>query len=94
MGGSSNRGFFGASPQRVLPTIMWPVLLCACFIFGLLVSALWYTSNERRKREALVVRRYFEPVAVCEATVAILSGVLLWMGFWDFIDEYLVPKEW
>ena len=79
----------------MLPTVLWPMLLCISFVFGLIVSALWVTSksppNVRRNSSS---RRYFEPAAVCEALVAIISGVLLWMGFWDFIDEYLVPKEW
>ena len=26
--------------------------------------------------------------------VAIFSGALLWIGFWDVIDSYLVPKQW
>ena len=28
-------------------------------------------------------RAYFEPMAILEASVSILSGVLLWIGFWD-----------
>ena len=39
-------------------------------------------------------RRYFEPLAVAEAFVSITSGVLIWMGFWDFIDTYVVPERW
>ena len=36
-------------------------------------------------------KRYFEPLAVLEASVSIVSGVLIWMGFWDLCDLYLVP---
>ena len=39
-------------------------------------------------------RRYFELLAVAEAFVSITSGVLIWMGFWDFIDTYVVPERW
>ena len=38
-------------------------------------------------------RRYFEPLAVLEATVAIMSGVLIWMGFWDLVEE-IIPDTW
>ena len=34
------------------------------------------------------------PLAVAEAFVSITSGVLIWMGFWDFIDTYVVPERW
>ena len=34
-----------------------------------------------------------EPVALCEALVAVTSGVLLWMGLWDLIEE-VVPAVW
>ena len=37
--------------------------------------------------------RYCEPMAVVEALVAIVSGVLLWIGFWDLI-ELVVPSKW
>lgn len=28
-------------------------------------------------------RAYLEPMALVEASVAILAGVLIWLGFWD-----------
>ena len=34
-----------------------------------------------------------EPLALCEALVAVTSGVLLWMGLWDLIEE-IVPAVW
>ena len=37
---------------------------------------------------------HVRPLAMMEAMVAIAAGVLLWMGFWDFIDVYLVPRQW
>lgn len=36
-------------------------------------------------------KRYFEPLAVLEASVSIVSGVLIWMGIWDLMDVYIVP---
>ncbi len=34
------------------------------------------------------------PLAVAEAFVSIISGVLLWIGIWDLLDEYVVPEKW
>ena len=34
-----------------------------------------------------------EPAALAEALVAIVSGVILWMGLWDLIEE-CVPAVW
>ena len=36
-------------------------------------------------------KRYFDPLAVLEASVSIVSGVLIWMGIWDLLDLYIVP---
>lgn len=64
-------------------SLIWPLLFSASLVFGLVVSALWYTSKEPQNvvRNSSV-RHYFEPFAIMEAAVAIMSGVLLWMGFW------------
>eukprot|EP00966_Prymnesium_polylepis_P052774 1222260-Prymnesium_polylepis.1 len=34
-----------------------------------------------------------EPLALCEAFVAVTSGVVLWIGFWDLLEE-IVPDVW
>lgn len=122
-------------PHLAISSIVWPVLFSAAVVFGILISALWVTSKDPpNMSRTLSMRRYFEPLAVLEAGVAIISGVLLWMGFWyvtlqgmrgvsprrssslpspntltpcghlrtltshahfrDFIDSYLVPREW
>ena len=37
---------------------------------------------------------HVRPLAMMEAMVAIAPGVLLWIGFWVFIDVHLVPCQW
>ncbi|EOD13904.1 hypothetical protein EMIHUDRAFT_212474 [Emiliania huxleyi CCMP1516] len=42
-------------------------------------------------------RAYFEPMAILEASVSILSGVLLWIGFWDatsYIIAFMHADHW
>lgn len=36
---------------------------------------------------------YFEPCAIAEALIALTSGVLIWMGWWDLL-EILLPRDW
>ena len=47
--------------------------------------------RDRTRRWLRGGRRYFEPLAVLEASVSIVSGVLIWMGIWDLMDLYIVP---
>mmetsp|Transcript_18576 Transcript_18576/g.47800 ORF Transcript_18576/g.47800 Transcript_18576/m.47800 type:complete len:329 (-) Transcript_18576:198-1184(-) len=35
--------------------------------------------------------RYFDPLAIVESLVAIISGVVVWMGLWDLIDVHIMP---
>lgn len=76
-----------------LQPFLWPILLSLALVGGLLVSLVCLarprTAGERRARA-----KYWNARAACEAGVAIVSGGLLWIGFWDVMDEYLVPKEW
>lgn len=51
------------------------------------------TASERRKFCADSRDYLAEPCAIAEALLAIASGVLLWMGWWDLI-EVLLPSAW
>merc|ERR1719502_215763 len=81
-----------------LPPYVWPAILMAALLLGVLASALILSrGNERRGKRNSGLRQivqYFEARACAEAFVAIFSGALLWIGFWDVIDSYLVPKQW
>ena len=76
---------------RGLQTFAWPILLCAVLVGGVLASLAYLTrplsAGEPRPK-------YWNSRAAFEACVAIISGGLLWIGFWDVMDAYLVPTEW
>lgn len=77
-------------PDGLLP-FAWPLIFGSSLVGGILVSLVYLT---RPRSVDDVHRRYFEPRAACEAFIAIVSGGLLWIGFWDFMDTYLVPEQW
>ena len=52
------------------------------------------TLSGKARRWVIASRRYVEPMAVLEALVSIVSGVLLWIGFWDLCDIYIIPETW
>lgn len=35
--------------------------------------------------------RYFDAVAIVESLVAIMSGITVWLGMWDLLDEHVLP---
>lgn len=65
---------------------------------GVFISVSLLTRKRRRGaatgEEYSSLWAYWDSAAFCEATVAISSGALLWIGFWDIMDAYVVPKEW
>lgn len=68
--------------------LLWPLLLCSIFLIALLASVVCI------KFEVLRSAITPEPAAFAEASIAICSGALLWIGWWDFMDSYLVPTAW
>jgi hypothetical protein len=36
-------------------------------------------------------RRYFDALAIFESLVAIFSGIIVWLGMWDLLDNHLLP---
>ncbi|KAG8468094.1 hypothetical protein KFE25_007146 [Diacronema lutheri] len=36
-------------------------------------------------------RRYFDALAILESLVAITSGIIVWLGTWDLLDNHLLP---
>lgn len=36
-------------------------------------------------------RRYFDAMAILESLVAIMSGITVWLGTWDLLDNHLLP---
>ena len=77
------------SRQAFTSPLFWAFLLMCVLVAGVTLGFL-----VMRRRSAARRSNQLKPMAMLEAMVAISSGVLLWMGFWDFIDVYLVPREW
>jgi len=69
---------------------MWPFIFSVVFMSALLSGITIARARAAQGRRPV----YFHPLAVSEALVSITAGVLLWMGVWDLLDEYLVPEEW
>lgn len=69
--------------------LLWPFLLCATLLCGM-TAALACLKYE----QLTILKRSLNAPAVAEALIAICSGALLWIGWWDFLDEYLVPESW
>ena len=67
----------------------WAFLLMCVLVGGV---ALGFMAMRREASSR--TPHHLKPLAMLEAMVAISAGVLLWMGFWDFIDVYLVPRQW
>ena len=68
--------------------LFWPLVLCMALLAGMLISLFCLRADAIRERISP------NPTALAEASIAICSGALLWIGYWDFIDTYLVPTEW
>lgn len=81
--------FFGMRLPWLMSHYMWPFIFSVVFMTALLSGV-----TIARARAAQGQPVYFHPLAVSEALVSITAGVLLWMGVWDLLDEYLVPEEW
>ena len=60
----------------------------------LIVSAPMANVACLKYEQLTAMRRSLEAPAVAEAIIAICSGALLWIGWWDFLDQYLVPNSW
>ena len=69
--------------------LLWPALLSGALLCGIVASVACLKFRER-----LAVNVGIDLAALAEAAIAICSGALLWIGFWDFIDSYLVPTAW
>ena len=69
--------------------LLWPFLLCATLLCGM-TAALACLKYE----QLTILKRSLNAPAVAEALIAICSGALLWIGWRDFLDEYLVPESW
>ena len=86
---SANRGAAFASPY------VWAALLLSVLTLGIVLGfVVMRRQRPQQQRQAWIQSYNFQPLAMLEAFVAIFSGVLLWMGFWDFIDVYMVPRQW
>ena len=73
---------------------MWPALLTGVLLIGVVISLFCLKHGDKRKMWLRRSEAYFRPGALAEALIAICSGALLWIGFWDFMDSYLVPVTW
>lgn len=69
----------------------WPALLAGALLVGIVGGAASASGLRDRRR---LQRLQFELPVCAEASLAICSGALLWIGFWDFIDTYLIPTAW
>ena len=76
-----------------LPPFAWPAILTFVMLAGLLGGALLRFVAMRSVTVGSGGVRS-EAAAAAEATIAICSGALLWIGWWDVLDSYLVPSQW
>ena len=81
---------FGQRLPWLMSHYMWPFIFSALFMSALLSGLTIARARAAQGRRPV----YFHPLAVCEAITSIAAGILLWMGFWDLLDGYLVPAEW
>ena len=78
----------------------WPFVFSAALVTGIVLSLLCLKYSPERSQRDVVIKAFLatvnspEPAALAEATIAICSGALLWIGFWDFLDTYLIPNAW
>ena len=75
--------------ELYLHGMLWPFLLCATLLCGI-TAAIACLKYE----QITTLRQSVEAPAVAEAIIAVCSGALLWIGWWDFLDVYLVPNSW
>ena len=76
--------------QAFTSPLFWAFMLMCVLVGGVVLGFV----AMRRTTSATSPSPHLKPMAMLEAMVAISAGVLLWMGFWDFIDVYLVPRQW
>ena len=76
--------------QAFTSPLFWAFMLMCVLVGGVVLGFV----AMRRTTSAASPSPHLKPMAMLEAMVAISAGVLLWMGFWDFIDVYLVPRQW
>lgn len=69
---------------------LWPFLLSAALLSGIVISIACLDPAARPRLGRMGV----EPIALTEAFIAISSGALLWIGWWDLLESYLVPQTW
>lgn len=80
-----------------LPPFAWPAMLVFVLCAGLVGGALMRFLSLKSHRSSSGVRVSGvrgEAATIAEALVAIFSGALLWIGWWDVLDSYLVPAQW
>ena len=92
--GPPDKMHYGNTPnarQAFTSPLFWAFMLMCVLVGGV---ALGFVAMRRTSSAASPPSPHLKPMAMLEAMVAISAGVLLWMGFWDFIDVYLVPRQW
>lgn len=82
--------FLGMRLPWLMSHYMWPFIFSVVFMTALLSGITLARARSAQGGRPV----YFHPLAVSEALVSITAGVLLWMGVWDLLDAYLVPREW
>ena len=75
--------------QAFTSPLFWAFMLMCVLVSGVVLG---FVAMRRTTHAS--PSPHLKPMAMLEAMVAISAGVLLWMGFWDFIDVYLVPRQW
>ena len=75
--------------QAFTSPLFWAFMLMCVLVSGVVLG---FVAMRRTTHAG--PSPHLKPMAMLEAMVAISAGVLLWMGFWDFIDVYLVPRQW
>ena len=76
--------------QAFTSPLFWAFVLMCVLVGGVVLGFV----AMRQTTSTASPSPHLKPMAMLEAMVAISAGVLLWMGFWDFIDVYLVPRQW
>ena len=82
-------------PTAFASPYVWAAMLLSVLALGVVLGFVAMRRPRPQQQQSSWIRAYnCQPLAMLEAFVAIFSGVLLWMGFWDFIDVYMVPRQW
>ena len=76
------------SSTYALPAAVGALVVCAALLAALAIKR---PRSSAAPRSCAISGNL---LAVAEALTSIVSGVMLWIGVWDLLDEYIIPEVW